>query len=164
VRGPRPSSGTRNAPTATVADESSFVRTRSGTTPRVARVLVVDDEPYVADAIRLVLSDEFEVTATTDPVDALERVRDGARYDVVLCDVMMPGMNGVVLRNRVHAVAPELAASFVFMTGGVLHAHLRQLLGSVPNPCLEKPLDFAALRAFIRRRTRVAQEAALGRV
>jgi CheY-like chemotaxis protein len=139
-----------------MADESSFVRMRSGTTPRVARVLVVDDEPYVADAIRLLLSDEFEVTATTDPVDALERVRDGARYDIVLCDVMMPGLNGVVLRNRVHAVAPELAACFVFMTGGVLHAHLRSLLASVPNPCLEKPLDFASLRALIRQRTRAA--------
>jgi CheY-like chemotaxis protein len=143
-------------PTARIADESIFVRTRSATTPRVARVLVVDDEPYVADAIRLVLSDEFEVTATTDPVDALEGVRDGARYDLVLCDVMMPGMNGLVLRHRVHAVAPEVAASFVFMTGGVLHPHLRVLLASVPNPCLEKPLDFTALRAFIRQRTRTA--------
>lgn len=145
-----------------MADESSFARTRSGTTPRVARVLVVDDEPYVADAIRLVLSDEFEVTATTDPVDALERVRGGARYDLVLCDVMMPGMNGVVLRNRVHAVAPELAAAFVFMTGGVLNERVRAQLAAVPNACLDKPVDFAKLRAFIRRRTRDAESATVG--
>jgi CheY-like chemotaxis protein len=136
-------------------------RTRSGTTPRVARVLVVDDEPYVADAMRLLLSDEFDVTATTDPAEALERLGAGEWYDVVLCDVMMPGMNGVELRNRVHALAPQLAARIVFVTGGVVHERVRGLVESAPNTCLEKPIDLPALRALIRRRAGIAETRAV---
>jgi CheY-like chemotaxis protein len=125
----------------------------SGTNARVARVLVVDDEPLVAESMRLVLSDEFAVTSTTRPKEALEWLTAHEWYDVILCDVMMPGMNGVELRNRVHAVAPEVAARMVFITGGIVQDAVRRLVESVPNTCLEKPLDLPALRALIRRRT-----------
>jgi CheY-like chemotaxis protein len=128
-------------------------RAASGTGQRVARVLVVDDEPLVADAIRLVLSDEFDVTSTTDPADALARLTSDDSYDVILCDVMMPAMNGVELRNRVHAANPELASRFVLMTGGILLSNLRQMLESVPNLVFTKPFDFAGLRDLIRRLT-----------
>jgi CheY-like chemotaxis protein len=73
-------------------------------------VLVVDDEPLVADSLRLVLSDEFYVTMTTDPRQALEWILSDEAFDVVLCDVMMPQMNGVQLRDRVAAVDEARAA------------------------------------------------------
>jgi CheY-like chemotaxis protein len=123
---------------------------------RIARVLVVDDEPHVADALRLVLSDEFSVEVATRPEDALGRLTSGDWYDVILCDVMMPAMNGIELRNRVHAVRPDLAARIVFITGGILWEAVRKLLDSVPNLALEKPLDLGALRALIRRRARTS--------
>lgn len=123
----------------------------SGTTRRVLRVLVVDDEPFVAESIRLVLSDEFDVTSMTDPAQALASLTSGNSYDVVLCDVMMPNMNGVELRNRVHAHDPELAARIVLVTGGILMEKVHQLLETVPNRVLAKPFDFASLREFIRR-------------
>ena len=126
----------------------------SGPTPRVARVLVVDDEVQIADALRLVLSDEFDVTATTLPSEALEWLTSGNWYDVILCDVVMPAMTGIELRNRLHATRPDLAARIVFVTGGILWAYVRRLLDSVPNTVLEKPLDLQALREFIRRRVR----------
>lgn len=123
----------------------------SGTTGRVLRVLVVDDEPLVAESIRLVLADEFDVTSMTDPAQALASLTSGNSYDVILCDVMMPKMNGVDLRNRVHAYDPELAARIVFMTGGILVEKIHQLLATVPNHVLAKPFDFASLRELIRR-------------
>jgi CheY-like chemotaxis protein len=128
-------------------------RAASGTSQRVARVLVVDDEPLVAEAIRLVLSDEFDVTSTTDPADALARLTLDDSYDVILCDVMMPTMNGVELRNRVHAANPELASRIVLMTGGILMSKLRQMLEGVPNLVFTKPFDFAGLRDLVRRLT-----------
>jgi CheY-like chemotaxis protein len=130
------------------------LRTISGATGRGARVLVIDDEAMVAQALCVVLADEFDVRATTDPREALAWLTSGDRYDVVLCDVMMPHMNGVELRNRVHGVAPEAAARIVFITGGILHERVRRLIESVPNTCLEKPIDMPALRDLIRRRTR----------
>jgi CheY-like chemotaxis protein len=99
------------------------------------------------------LSDEFEVTATTDPSEALRRLTSGDWYDVVLCDVMMPTMNGVELRDRVHAARPDLAARIVFITGGVPWAHVREQLDAVPNMVITKPFDSGALRELIRRRT-----------
>lgn len=122
----------------------------SGTTQRVLRVLVVDDEPLVAESMRLVLSDEFDVASMTDPALALASLTSGNSYDVILCDVMMPNMNGVELRNRVHAYDPEIAARIVFVTGGILMEKVHQLLETVPNLVLAKPFDFASLREFIR--------------
>lgn len=120
--------------------------------PRAARVLVIDDEIRIASAVRRLLSDEFETNATTRPDEALEWLTSGDWYDVILCDVMMPVMNGIELRNRVHAVRPDLAARIIFVTGGIVLAHLHDLLDATPNMVLEKPLDFAALKELIRRR------------
>src|SRR5258708_1430948 len=81
-------------------------RPAAGTLARRARVLVVDDEPLVAESLRLLLSDEFSVTALTQPDRALAGIVGGETFDVILCDVMMDGMNGVELRNRIESVEP----------------------------------------------------------
>jgi CheY-like chemotaxis protein len=132
--------------------------------PRVARVLVIDDEAMVAKSLQLVLANEFDVTRTTDPEQALEWLSSGQSYDVILCDVMMPRINGVELRNRVEHFSPNQAARIVFITGGLLLPHVRVLLDSVPNTCLEKPLDLDGLRELIRRRVRAAWHEAGGEI
>jgi CheY-like chemotaxis protein len=129
-------------------------RTASGTLPRRARVLVVDDESLVAESLRLVLSDEFVVSATTQPESALAGIASGESFDVILCDVMMPAMSGVELRNRIEDIAPDQAARVVFVTGGIVMPEVRALLESVPNAWLEKPIDLEGLRELIRRRVR----------
>ncbi|MDP9151365.1 MAG: response regulator [Myxococcota bacterium] len=126
----------------------------SGTMRRRARVLVVDDDVLVAESLRRVLSDEFTVSAVTMPQAALDRLAGGDSFDVILCDVMMPVMNGIELRQRVLAVVPEQAARMVFITGGILVPQVRALLESVPNAWLEKPIDLEGLRELIRRRIR----------
>jgi hypothetical protein len=54
------------------------------------------------------------------------------------------------------------AARIVFITGGLLLPQVRALLDSVPNTCLEKPLDLEGLRELIRRRVRAAWHKAGG--
>jgi CheY-like chemotaxis protein len=121
---------------------------------RPARVLVVDDEPRIAEALRLILSDEFAVTSTTEPQEALATIVAGEFFDVILCDVMMPVMNGVDLRDRIEEVSPDQAARIVFVTGGIVKPEVRALLERVPNAWLEKPIDYDGLRELIRRRVR----------
>jgi CheY-like chemotaxis protein len=128
-------------------------RKASGTTRRVGRVLVIDNEASIAEMLRQALSDEFEVTATTDPIAALGWLLAGDWYDVILCDVMMPTMHGVELRQRVHAERPDIAARIVFVTGGVGWEHLRRAMDELPNMVLPKPFELGALREMIRRRT-----------
>jgi CheY-like chemotaxis protein len=123
---------------------------------RIARVLIVDDELLVAESLRRVLSDEFEVTSTTEPASALARLTSGDEwYDVILCDVMMPAIDGVELHARVAALAPYVAARFIFVTGGILLPHVQARLEGVSNLVLAKPFDFGGLRELIRRRTPV---------
>jgi CheY-like chemotaxis protein len=129
----------------------------SGTQPAHVsrpRVLVIDDELLVAQSLRLVLSAEFDVAVTTQPREALAWIASGESYDVILCDVMMPELNGVQLRERIAALDSEQAARVVFITGGLLLPEVRLLLDRVPNTCLEKPLDLDGLRELIRRRVR----------
>jgi CheY-like chemotaxis protein len=53
------------------------------------------------------------VTETT-PMRALDLILTGARFDAVVCDVMMPGMSGIDLHERVALERPDIAARFVF--------------------------------------------------
>jgi DNA-binding NarL/FixJ family response regulator len=117
----------------------------------VGRVLIVDDELLLAQSLRRILADEFEVTVTSAPSMALSWLTSDKWYDVVLCDVMMPGMNGVELRAQVERVAPEQAARFVFMTGGIRQPEVQAVLDLTPSIVLAKPFDYGALRELIRR-------------
>jgi CheY-like chemotaxis protein len=139
---------------AAAPSETPSPHAASGTIARQARVLIVDDEPLVAESLRLVLSGEFGVTTTTAPTQALQWITSGETFDVILCDVMMPGMNGVELRERIEKVAADQAARIVFVTGGILLPHVRALLESVPNAWIEKPIDLEGLRDLVRRRVR----------
>jgi CheY-like chemotaxis protein len=87
-------------------------------------------------------------------VTALDRIRAGETFDVILCDVMMPRMNGIELRDRIEEIGPDQAARIVFVTGGILLPDVRSLLERVPNAWIEKPIDIDGLRDLVRRRTR----------
>ena len=56
-------------------------------------VLVVDDEPRILDSIRDLLSENFDVVATSDPLAALEILNE-AQFAVILADQRMPGLSG----------------------------------------------------------------------
>jgi CheY-like chemotaxis protein len=115
-----------------------------------ARVLVIDDEELMARAVQRLLGSEHDIEATTDPTAAVARVRAGERFDVILCDLMMPGMTGIDVHQAVAAIDAEQARRMVFMTGGAFGARAAAFLEQVDNPRIEKPVDRAALRALIR--------------
>jgi CheY-like chemotaxis protein len=113
------------------------------------RVLVIDDERLVGEAIARSLSEDNDVQVVTDAAHALEKIAAGEHYDVVLCDLMMPVMTGMDLYAEIVRRAPKLAGRFVFMTGGAFTPRARAFIESVVNPCLEKPLDMSRLRSIV---------------
>jgi CheY-like chemotaxis protein len=115
------------------------------------RVLVVDDERLVGTAIARALSEDSDVDVVNDAAQALGRIAKGDRYDVILCDLMMPTMTGMDLYAEIVRVAPKLVGRLVFMTGGAFTPRARAFLESVVNPCLEKPIDTSKLRSIIAR-------------
>jgi len=115
------------------------------------RVLVVDDDWHVCEALERSLSGLADVEGMTDARSVLDRVRSGERWAVILCDLLMPGTSGMDLYRGVLGVAPEAAACFVFMSAGAFTPKARAFLEGVHNPCLEKPLDMGRLRSLIAR-------------
>jgi CheY-like chemotaxis protein len=139
--------------------QSEFLRSRFENTSHSARVLVIDDELFVVQALRIVLAREFHVAGTTSPEQALEWIATGEAYDVILCDLSMPRVSGVVLRDRIALISPEQASRVVFLTEGSILPDATDLdLG--PALVLEKPIDLEGLRELIRLRARRAWQGA----
>jgi signal transduction histidine kinase len=124
-------------------------------TPR-ARVLVIDDEELIGRTLQRLLGGIHEVTATTRARDALHKIEEGERFDLVLCDLMMPEMDGIDVHAAIERLAPEQAARMLFVTGGATTDRARTFLASRPDRIVEKPFTFDALEARI-------EEAVLGR-
>ncbi len=112
------------------------------------RILVVDDDALVRRSLRRSLS-VHQVELANGGEAALARVDAGTPYDVVLCDMMMPGINGVGFYRRLEETHPALARRVVFLTGGVYGDDERAFLEGTSAPVLTKPVDENALLAAI---------------
>jgi CheY-like chemotaxis protein len=114
------------------------------------KLLVVDDEPMILGALRRALSSEYNVTCVGDGRKALERLRAGERYELILCDLMMPEMTGMELFAAIEKLAPEQASRMVFVSGGAFTPRAREFLERIPNARVEKPIDMQNLRLLLR--------------
>lgn len=112
------------------------------------RVLVVDDDPRVARVTAGALSDH-DVTELNDPTEALRRLVDGAQFDVVVCDLMMPRLSGTQLYKKAIERRPDLANRFVFITGAGLTPDTRIFIEKTERPLLHKPFDLRELREMV---------------
>jgi signal transduction histidine kinase len=115
-------------------------------------ILVIDDEPQICASLRRMLEGEGDVVTVTSARAGLEHLESGERFDILLCDVMMPGMDAPALYDEVCRVAPGQAERMVFMTGGAFTTRARGFLDRVENARLDKPFDVAAVRALVRAR------------
>jgi two-component system, cell cycle sensor histidine kinase and response regulator CckA len=115
------------------------------------RILVVDDEPTFLRAVRSLLSPPHEVVTLENARAALDLFERGERFDMVLCDVVMPGFNGMDLYEGVARIDPAIAERFVFATGGAFTPRAMKLLAHVPNARIEKPFEPSALHALMQR-------------
>jgi signal transduction histidine kinase/CheY-like chemotaxis protein len=113
------------------------------------RVMVVDDERMVGESLARTLADVADVTVVTEAVEVVRRLGQGERWDVILCDLLMPEMSGIDLYRETLRIAPEAAPSIIFMTAGAFTPHAQAFLESVSNPCLEKPFDIGKVRSLV---------------
>lgn len=115
---------------------------------RPVRVLVVDDEELVLRAFLRTL-EGHEVECARSGREAIEMLRTHVSYDLVLCDVMMPDMNGEDVFTAAGQIDEELQERFVFVTGGAFTKEAHSFLSSVPNRHIEKPFSKASIRALV---------------
>jgi PAS domain S-box-containing protein len=117
--------------------------------PRRGRVLVVDDEAEIGTILRHALEASFDVVAVTSGREALRLLEQDQEWDVILCDVMMPGMSGADVYERATARAGGLADRFVFMTGGAFGASAREFLARISNERVEKPFNLRTVARVV---------------
>jgi PAS domain S-box-containing protein len=128
------------------------------------RVLVIDDDPAVLRLLQQLVGRKHEVVAVDSATEGLRLLEEDTGFDLVLCDLMMPGMGGEELLRRVERRWPRIAASIVFMTGGAYTPAAAAFLASVTNPRIQKPFQPIALMSLLQRglRERKARESANG--
>jgi nitrogen-specific signal transduction histidine kinase/CheY-like chemotaxis protein len=118
--------------------------------PGRARILLVEDDPLVSRAVQRILGGEHEVTSVSGGRAALRALATG-RYDAIVCDLMMPEMNGMQLHAELSRTNPALLERMAFLSGGAFTEAAREFLDRVPNPRIEKPFDPKTLRELIAR-------------
>ncbi len=113
------------------------------------RILLVDDEPMVLRVLSQVLSRSYDVECADGYVTATAKLEYDARYDVVLCDMMMLDGTGVDVHAWVSENAPELVERMVFMTGGTFTPKSRDFLASAGARHLVKPFSLHELDEMV---------------
>ena len=114
--------------------------------PRLS-VLVIDDEPALREVLSLRLADwGYDVRAVEDAALG-EREIDRKRPDLVLCDLVLPGVSGMELLKRVKRRDPQLPVVMMTAHGNVDGAVEAMKLGA--TDFLTKPLDTMALFALL---------------
>jgi response regulator RpfG family c-di-GMP phosphodiesterase len=136
-------------------------------TPAVkARVLCVDDEPYVLDGLRDTLRRSFDVRVATSGVDALELLKEEPdAYAVVVSDMRMPVMDGATFLRESRRWAPDatrmLLTGFADMDAAVSAVNNAQLFRFLTKPCAPNDLVRACTAALVQHRLVTAERVLL---
>src|SRR5437764_11768421 len=114
-----------------------------------AHLLIVDDEPIIRDSLAEFLTQEgFAVTACGSAEEALGRARQ-TRFDLALCDVQLPGMDGLELLDRLLKIGPDTLVLLITAYGTVENAVTAFQRGA--HDYLMKPILLDEVLAKIRR-------------
>ena len=122
------------------------------------RLLIVDDDAMVLSALRRRLQRRFDVVTVLGGVEALARLSEDPDFDTIVCDLMMPEVDGKSFYDAVLKDHPQLTERIVFMSGGAFTPRLRKFAAAVSNPVLQKPVSREDLEAMISPRRADASE------
>lgn len=123
---------------------------------RRGKVCVIDDNAQALAAMGRALRQRHDVTCYERPQEALLAVARGTRFDVILCDILMPSKSGIDFYHELALIAPDQASRIVFVSG----ARTPEVLAffeEVPNPRYEKPLASDTLREIVDQHVREAE-------
>jgi len=105
------------------------------------KVFIIDDDPDICTIVRLAFTPLYDVEEETNGRRALTRL-DEVRPDVVICDLIMPGMDGLTLTERVRAARPDVL--LVIITAATKRTDLPDAFWRIGTPAdlfFTKPFD-----------------------
>lgn len=103
------------------------------------KALIVDDKHIIHDMFNFLLGlHGHPITFVDNPDQAIPAIRK-EDFDIVFCDIMMPGKNGIDLLKEMKSVAPQLPV--VMMSGYTVDEKRRQAKEFGAAACLDKPFE-----------------------
>ncbi len=117
--------------------------------PTPPTILLVDDEELLVRAYTRLLRRRYRVQTTADGSEAIARLESGLCPDVILCDVAMPGMDGLHFLRDLRERELPFARRLLFVTGGALSPKMAAALAGSGVPVLHKPMNRTELLAAI---------------
>jgi CheY-like chemotaxis protein len=112
---------------------------------RLGRVLVVDDEVAIVDAIAEFLDlQNVSADKANDGNEALKLLGRN-RYDAIISDIRMPGLDGPQLYERASQIQPAYRERFLFMSGDMVRENTQTFVASQSCACLSKPFPLQVL-------------------
>lgn len=125
----------------------------------MAKILVIDDERSIRNTLQEILEyEKFTVETAADGLEGLDKVKSAA-YDVILCDIKMPKMDGIEVLDNILKIRPD--ATVVMITG---HGTIETAVEAIKKGAFDfisKPLDLNRLLITIRNglnKTELVQE------
>jgi CheY-like chemotaxis protein len=114
-------------------------------------VLVVEDEPGIARiCVRTLVAEGFQVDIAVNGEIGLDMWRK-KNYDLCISDIRTPHMSGIELFHQLENENPEAVKKFIFTTGDVLSANVKEFLKVTGRPYLPKPFTPEELRVIVRK-------------
>jgi two-component system, cell cycle sensor histidine kinase and response regulator CckA len=123
-------------------------RVEDGPHAEHGRLMIVDDDEMVLRSLARILG-HHEVVCLSSAKEALAMLERDSRFDLILCDLMMPGMTGIEFYEALLEKRPEAASRMIFLTGGVTTARGADFLATVTNHRVQKPFDVRQLRVTV---------------
>ena len=118
------------------------------------RILVIDDEPMVLRTLARMLGHHgCAVTEAEGGIVGLALATSGT-FDTVLCDLMMPDLDGAALHDELARIRPDLASRMVFISGGAVTPRTRAFVERPEITLLPKPFVVDALLGALANRAR----------
>ena len=129
----------------------------------MAKILIIDDERSIRNAIREILEyEKFQVDEAEDGLQGVVKVK-GGKYDVILCDIKMPKMDGIDVLDRIILLTPDTPVVMISGHGDIETAV--DLLKQGAYDYIPKPFKVRELVARVKallRRSNLEQENASG--
>jgi len=110
------------------------------------RALVVDDEAPIRRVMRMMLRRSHDVDEACGGLEAMERLEQDSDYDIILCDLMMPDLDGTRVYAQTAERWPHLGKRFLFVTGGAVTDQTRRFLEDNEWRVLKKPFSRSELQ------------------
>ncbi|MEP7346511.1 MAG: ATP-binding protein, partial [Gemmatimonadaceae bacterium] len=135
-------------------EEPELVKRGSGGDPRPLDILVIDDEAPLRDLLQRIFSNRGHAVVTAADGPQAIRLAEQSSFDVVVCDLRMPGMDGRDVINRLRQLENCAKSWFVLTTGDPTTQGSDFLIGDSPvDAILAKPFKLDALLGVVEHRT-----------